>query len=351
MQRDVMKSGAGAQDLDLRDLWRAVWKRRHWIVLTVGLATSVTIVVSLLLPKFYKATAVLLPIGKGGGGAGGSLLSGQLGGMAAMMGLGGGGPSQQFMALLKTRTLAESIILTNDLLPVLLPPSDKAPSMEDAVGMLHQLVKFEEDKKAGTILIHAEMRAPELAVTVAESYVTGLQQFLANNALTVAKRNRIFIEQQLEQNKQDLLEGGKSLNNFYKEGKVSSIDPKVDVMLGNEGTVARGTSEIESLQRQKSALEKFLIVRDVPQRVYLQYMILHGKLTEQIHGLLAQQYAAAKIEESKEDLAFQVIDPPRLPGRKSRPRRTFMVLGALVGSFVLSTLAVALYGAADKREC
>ena len=79
-------------------------------------------------------------------------------------------------------------------------------------------------------------------------------------------------------------------------------------------------------------------VQDVPQQVYLQYLTLRQELLGRMNALLTQQYEMAKIEESKEDLSFQVIDWARVPLRKDRPKRAQIVASAFILSAFISVL-------------
>ncbi len=356
-------------EINLLDYWNVIKRRKRLIGLIVGTVTVVTVIVSLVTPKYYKAQAVIMPVGKGGGG-GLAALAGQFGGLASLAGLGGAGgqaPSQQFMALLKTRTLAEEMINRHNLMSVLFKKTKaeaeveveesqrskvkgedinerrttnderrkKGQAVEDAVKtLLGSYVKFMDDKKNGTITISAEFKDPKLAAEVANGYVDGLQKFINENAFTVAKRNRIFIEGQLAQNKRELLEAGKELNEFYKGGRVSSVESKIDVPIANSNTQA----VLGDLQKQKEEIEN-KIVKDIPQQVYLQYLTLRRNLLTQINTLLTQQYEMAKIDEAKDELAFQVIDPARVPEKRSRPKRRQMVMLAFASSLFIGVFA------------
>ncbi len=325
------------------------------------IVTLLTILLTLTMPKFYKSTAVIMPIGKSGGG-GGMLAalasSGQLGGLASMAGLGGavGGqtPAQQFMALLRTRVLAEEIINKFNLIPIMFdgkvvdPNSSKGPKIEDGVKALASYVQFIDDKKGGTITITAEFKDPKLAADVANGYVEGLQKFINSNLLTVAKRNRIFIEKQLEYNKRALLEAGKELNEFYQGKKVSNVEGKVDVSVKNDDIDSPQDEQKEKgdvglqldvLKKQKSDLEEKMMVRSVPQQVYLQYLGLRKTLLAQINGLLTSQYEMAKIEESKDEPAFETIDPAKVAERKSKPKRAQIVIMAFFASLFIGIFA------------
>lgn len=347
-------------ELNLLDYWDVLKSHKKLIGGVVSIVTLLTIILSLTMPKFYKSTAVIMPIGKSGG-SGGMLAalasSGQFGGLASMAGLGGlaGGQSssQQFMALLRTRALAEEIINKYNLIPIMFdgkvvdPNSSKGPKMEDGVKALTSYVKFIEDKKGGTITITAEFKDPKFAADVANGYVEGLQKFINSNLLTVAKRNRVFIEKQLEYNKRALLEAGKELNEFYQGKKVSSIEGKVDVSVKNNDIDSSEDVQTEKedvgmqldmLQKQKNDLDAKMMVKSVPQQVYLQYLVLRKTLLAQINGLLTSQYEMAKIEESKEEPAFEIIDPARIPERKSKPKRAQIVIVAFFASLFFGIL-------------
>jgi len=49
------------------------------------------------------------------------------------------------------------------------------------------------DDKEGLISVAVEYKDPELAADIANQYTVALQRFLSENALSMAKRNRIFI--------------------------------------------------------------------------------------------------------------------------------------------------------------
>jgi len=54
-----------------------------------------------------------------------------------------------------------------------------------------------------------------------------------------------------------------------------------------------------------------------------------------VYGLIARQIQTAMLAEAKENYAFKVIDPPRVPDRKIKPKRTQMVVIAFVVALFL----------------
>lgn len=347
------------QTTDILDVFKTLWGRRSFIVCMTMLATLVAVVVSFLIPPTYKAQAVILPIGGQKGGGLTAMVS-QMGFGSLLGGLGGGsGSSTQIMAVLKSRTLAERLIENYDLSPHLFPrkwdmankrwKKGKPPLMEESVEKFYKKVKFIEDKKNQTITISAILRDPEAAARAVNGALRELEEDINANTFTVAKRNRIFISEQLERSKADLLEAGKEIASYYSANRISNSIPKVDVDVKTPG--GANSEVLKDIQAQiddvNKQLEGVRVVRDVPQQVYLQYLMLRQELLGKVNALLTQQYEMAKIDENKEDITFQVIDEGRVPVRRYAPRRTQITASTFLVSGVASCFFVLL---ADRMK-
>ena len=348
-------------EISLMELWSIIMKRKKVIMIFVPIITIVVAIYSLLLPKYYAAGAVLMPISSGGGMRVGGGLGALLGGIGGM-GMGDAN-SKKMMVLLESRTLAEDIVKKHDLATLLLPQRDPKPpnkasrqkikdqEVRGAIKALRDGMKFSDNsEKNGTMTVSAEFRDPELVVNIVNWYLQGLQDSISKNAFTSAKLARVFIEKRLAQNKRELFEDGKELNSFYRDGRISSVESNIDIpiVVGSEKIIFpivaspdmkivntdlnHQKEKLKHLQEQKEKMEQILIVEDVPQQVYLKYLTMKLNLLTQINGLLMNEYEMAKIEESKNELAFQIIDPPIVPENRSRPRRRQMVMLAFATS-------------------
>jgi tyrosine-protein kinase Etk/Wzc len=60
------------------------------------------------------------------------------------------------------------------------------------------------------------------------------------------------------------------------------------------------------------------------------------KYSETLFEMLAKQYEAARLDESKAAAVIQVVDPAVEPDRKSSPRRSLIVLGMVALGFLLT---------------
>lgn len=327
--------------------WELLVRKKLFIAKVVIGCSLLLAVISLIVPEYYRAKAVLMPTEKNSGI---SSLIGQIpGGLASMAGIGAAGSStERLLALLDTRTLAEEMIYKFNLIPALFnldkdeldPNSEDYPNMEDAVIEFAEHVNIQDDKTNGTISVSIELQSPQLAADVANGYVESLQKFIHDNAFTIAKKNRVFIEERLVQSKVKLLEAGQELNKMYAHNRISSVDAQVDVPLdlgADFGSLGEMVTELESQEQQ---LAKKMVVKGVPQQVYLEYIALRKKLLIEINSLLTQQYEMAKIDEAKDELSFQVIDPARVPIKRSWPKRKEMVFMGIVVSLTLSSIFV-----------
>lgn len=368
-------------EINLLDYWRVLVKSKKAIILIVFIVTTCSVCGSYFLPMIYKAKATIMPIGGPRSTELTVTSAGQLGAAAVLGNLLplSSSASSQIMAILTSRTMGEMIIHKYRLMKIFYPKLwdeknqkwtlndlERLRVVEGALNNLRNRVSIVDNKKTLLIEISVEMNSPGLAAEIADGYVKELAYYINENTFTTAKRNRIFIEEQLERNKAELLESGKELSDFYSTKKVSNIIATVDVNVSIkteknqtkadnkffESDVSRFSNSPDAftnLQRKAEELKKKVgeaddrirksVVKSVPQQVYLQYLTFRRELLGQVNALLTQQYEMAKIEETKEELNFQVIDWAAVPTRKFKPRRAQI----LFVSFVLSLFAACFY--------
>ncbi len=241
-----------------------------------------------------------------------------------------------------------------------------------------QLVKITDDRK-GLIAISVEYKDAELAARMANEYLNALQNFLNTSAISMAKRNRIFLEKQLQLTKQDLKAMEESLKDFQTSKKIAALDAQSEaaikalaelktqiitreVQLGalrefataQHPDVKRIEDELRELRQQLKRLEEgsaspkvqesigaFLTLSEAP-TVGLEYARKKrdALIQQKVFELLTQQYELAKIEEAKDEIAFQVIDLAIPPEKPIKPKITLNVILAGVTSLFLGILLV-----------
>lgn len=333
------------ETINLLTYYRIIKKRFKYVILFVFIMTSVVALYTLRMQKIYLSEALLVPSNDSTG------VSGGMGGAQSLAMMVGVDPTasstQKFLAILESRNMAEYIVKKYNLKSFLLGGAAQAANkseaeiLEDLSYTLMSKMNFDPTKASGGIRISAESEDPEMAAHLVDYYIDGLQYFLNHFAFSKAKHNRLFIEDQLTKNKIDYLNAGKALADFYKKYGISSASALINVPISVDFNLDE--SEIESrmkeLATQADGLTKKysgVSVQDVPQQVYLNYLILTRDILSQVSSLLANQYEMAKIQEAKDQNLFQVIDPARVPTRKYKPRRVLIVGAALTASIMLA---------------
>jgi len=355
-------------EINLLDYWRVIIKRWRIITLIFWASVIAAAIVSLLMTPIYQAKATIMPIESSGGRLSSALRSlGSVPFVGGMLPSIGGASANKLEAVLKSRTMAEDVIQSLDLIKILFEePQDEPPSLQDAVRSLTGITKFADDKK-GLISISVEYKDPGIAADIANQFTVALKRFLNENALSMAKRNRIFIENQLKKVKEELQDAEEAMKNFQTNKKIVSMDAQTEasitalanlkaqitakeVQLGvikhfstsSNIDVITIKDELRELKKQLAMLESkgsnpeadaFPSLSEAP-KLGLQYIRLKRKALTQgkLYELLTQQYEIAKIDETKEDIAFQVIDKAIPPEKRIKPKRRLNVMLAGVVS-------------------
>lgn len=365
-------------EVNLLDYWRVIWKRRWligWLFAASILAASV---VSLLLPKIFESTATLLPSldSKDGGGLGALLAASGAGGAAQSLGISLPGapatPTDLFVAMLKSRIMADEVITQFDLLAVY-----EAKTMQDARKALEGHTKISVSKEK-VIKITVEDQDPRRAADLANFYVANLDRL--NRTLNVSKagQNRAFIERRLSDTQVNLVKAEEALKDFQThnkavaveaqskamieaaamiQGQISAHEVQLQVMSGylspDNPELSRVRSGIEELRKQLYLLEsgkggKGMLPGDrlhpamvtVP-GLALDYgrLMRELKVQETLYTLLTSQYEQAKLAEARDTPTVQVLDPAIPAEKKSKPsiRLNVLIAGVLalfVGLFL-----------------
>jgi uncharacterized protein involved in exopolysaccharide biosynthesis len=388
-------------EINLLDYWRVIKKRRKVILLLFFASVVSAAIISLLMTPIFQAKATLMPVESSQG-----KFSAALGSLQNLPFVGGavGGAlgkttTDKLISLMNSRTVAEDVIKSLKLMPILFQNAwdeknnrwkiNRPPTLQDTVNLLKSMVKIADDRK-GLISISVEYKNPELAANIANGYMDALQRFLSTSAISLAKRNRIFLEKQIGVTKKDLKEAEESLKDFQTSKKISVLDAQAEaairaqaelkaqiitreVQLGasrefatkEHPDVKRLEDELRELSQQLKRLEggtknpekkesigAFITLSDAP-TVGLEYGRLRrdALIQQKVFELLTQQLELAKIEEAKDDITFQIIDPAIPPEKRIKPsRRTNVLLAGGVSLFLGVFLAFFLEYLARQKS-
>lgn len=181
--------------MNLMEYWNLLWRRKFLLSVFFILFVTMAMVISLLLPKYYQSETLIITSGSESGGLGSALSSmpfaGALGGAVGMQ-----TPADKIMIIMKSRTIAETVIRKFDLVKVFNVKQwdtakgswknpDTPPLMQDAVRQLNtDLSRFSKSKE-GAITVCVEWKDPQLAADIANYYVYALTDFLKDKSMNI----------------------------------------------------------------------------------------------------------------------------------------------------------------------
>jgi tyrosine-protein kinase Etk/Wzc len=337
-------------DLVPADLLAALRGRIRFLAVNVIVVTLAALVLSLLLPKWYQARAVLLPPSDEDMGS--SLTSLLPRGFGAMRIPGTPSPGDLYVAELRSRTVGDQLVDRFHLI-ARYKVKDRDKALKALADHSHFAVQDE-----GTISIQVEDRDPRVAADMANAYVEQLDRFNRETRTTAGKRTRQFIEKRLAVAKKDLADAEEALREYQQKHGVAALSPaargeadvgaelmarkiSLEVKLNvlreslseSSEEVRRVREELAALNRQlgsmpKTGIEVMRLWRDV-------------EVQEKVFELLTSQLEEARIQETRDTPTVQLLDAAVPPLHKSRPKRALIVLaGFAIG--LLGSVGAAL---------
>ena len=355
------------QEINLLELLQVVVRRKGFILKFCAAVVVLSVLYSLCLKNIYTATAKLLPPQKESGGGLSALLS-QAGGLAGLAGgMGLGGTSDLYMGILKSRSVADAVIRRLDL-----QKEFKSKTLEDARKALEGTVKFQAGKD-GIISISADYKDPVKAALLANTFVDELSRRSVQLNLTKVGSERVFLEKRLEVVKQDLRNAENDMKAFQEKYKTIKADSQATVAIEGianlraelvskevqlatlRNTMTDENSQVKSLLAAVAKIKSQLgamagadggsdvipSVGNMP-GLGLEYTrkLRELKIQEAIFEQLSKQYEVAKLNEAKDSSSLQVLDEAVVPLKKSKPKRSLIVILSAVTAFFISIFVV-----------
>ena len=349
-QEPIAPANGGEDEISLLDL--LVVLAEHWKLLVFGpLAAGLAALgIAFVVTPVYTATARILPPQQQQSTA--AMLAQQLGALAGLAGAAGiKNPADQYVALLKSRSVADRLIERFELLRVY-----DAKFSDDARKALDKSSAIKAGRD-GLITIDVDDEDPKRAAAIANAYVTELEALLKRLALTEAQQRRVFFERQLAGTRDALARAQQALAAAGVSESVLKAEPRAAA----EG-VARLKAAVTAQEVKLAAMRGYLADTSPDFRQALQELAaLRAQLAraeeaqapatgdaardyisryrdfkyqEVLFELMARQYEIARLDEAREGALVQVVDAAVPPERKSRPKRALIA--------VVTTLAVGL---------
>jgi uncharacterized protein involved in exopolysaccharide biosynthesis len=150
---------------------------------------------------------------------------------------------QNFPDILKSRTLAEKVI-KNLSLHQILKKRNKNLKKWKLIEKMQKTIKVEDNKK-GLIKVSFEDRNPKLAAKIVNEYINQLDKFNKKSMLTIAKKQRIFIEKRIKETEAKLKSSEEKLKDFQQKNKFVSLDKESEAIITYLSDLKAKKAEVE----------------------------------------------------------------------------------------------------------
>jgi len=213
---------SNSEDQEFAQLLLLIWDKKYLILGITVLSTILGVLYALNAPAIYFSQATITTKESSKSNDASGLLS-QLGGVGgAVVGqLGIGNANLDKMEIiLRSHNLAKQVIQKHNLLPKLYPKiwdnklnrwnnndSTKIPSLQQGINILRlKMLIVSLDQRKKIIKVGIEAESAELSKEIVDIYLKELNNKIKKEAFSSSKENRMFLEQQLSQTTDPLLE-------------------------------------------------------------------------------------------------------------------------------------------------
>jgi uncharacterized protein involved in exopolysaccharide biosynthesis len=365
------------REFNLFKLLEIIARYFRFIVIFVLIITAVSVVISLLLPRWYKASVLALPPRESTLEVGWnsrlddiiSLTSGlQLPAMAT--------PTDIYARILHSRTLAERVIRSNGLDEYYdIPLSD---DLYDKIGKLSDIVVTQE----GLLEISYTDKNAQKAASIANSFAAQLDMMVRELASSRARVAREFIETRLVEVEIELDSARNNLQEFQKQHKAVDLDRQtqlaIESAVGLKVSLARDEVELKVKEKSLSATHPDVInlrrridevksqintlefggadssylnlpISEVPS-LKIMYAELSSRvqISETLYRILKEQYEQAKIQEKMNTPTVSIIDAAKTPEVPIKPQKRIIVSVTFVLSIILAVFLSLIFNYMEK---
>lgn len=290
-------------EIDLMELFAALWSGKWLISAITSVAAILSIVIALWLPTIYVASALLAPAEGSGGGLSG--LMKQYGGLASLAGVslpGGdeGSRTQLGMQIIKSRAFIGGFVERRDISPQLMAVDawDESTGTltldSDRYDMETQLWKLNPDTGQ-------TFEPSDYEVYKALSSSIGISQDPQTGFVTVSVEHQSPV-----------------LAAQWVDWLVRDVNDSVKAQ-----EVAEAKKSIEYLQQQ---------VEDTPL----------SELQAVFFDLIQKQTEIMMLAEARQEFVFKTIDPSFVPEERERPNRSLICIVGTILGMLFGILIVAL---------
>jgi uncharacterized protein involved in exopolysaccharide biosynthesis len=330
--------------LDLRGILGSIARRWRFVLGTAFAAGGLTLAVTFVLPKWYTASATILPPEES------DLLSNMSLAQKALTKFPAFGilddyftPADVYKAILGSRTVREELVTRFNLQKVY-----GKKSLEQTIKALDRNTKIRMNPD-GTIKVSVDDHDPKRSADMANGYLAALDRFNVEKRNTTAQRTRLFLQTRTHETDSLLRVSEDTLRRYQETHRTvapasagsADLQAAADVMsrkmmlqvrLGvlrgylseNSDQVQQAREELEQLERRLGAIPEL--------QNELLRLLRDTKVYEQLYLLLTAELEQARIRETMNTPTVQLLDPAMPPERHSRPKKGILsAAAALIG--------------------
>ena len=341
--------------------------RRGLIISVVLLAIIGSITTALLLPKWYKAEALLLPpknvsnsfVGSSSFSEAISITGGLNLPVLAT-------PNDIYARMLKSRTVTNIVIEKFNL-----QEHYHTRNIEETYDalMYYTTIRVTEE---GLLSVAIEDKDPQFSADITNALIDALDSVNKSIIADRISQTKEFVETRLQQVQLGLDSARQDLQNFQSKYKAVDFDEQTRLSIEqaiqlkvklaelelklqmSEISLGKNNAELVDLKQQRTIIKSqlnnlensnidssyfSLPVADIPQ-LKGEYEQLYSKVkvTEALYQVLLQQREQAKMKEFEKLPTLSVLDRAEVPQIKNKPKRSFIVIGTTAIAFFIAIL-------------
>ena len=368
-----------SQNYSLIDYLNVLKRWRKNILLNMFLITLFATLLSLIIPKTYRASAVLMPpLTESGMSVFSPLVDSPFGGLFPQQ----TDETMSMIAILKSRTVLTSLVNKFNLIELY-----DVKNIDIAIKALSDHVVIDIDDE-GTIRVSVdvlthwfhtepeEILAKSLCADIANFFIEQLDKVNKNLQTEQASFQRVFIEKRYHKNIHDLKLAEENLKQFQEINNMISLPEQTNAAIEAAATIKghilakevrlevlnnsynTGHPDINLLTNEISALTEQLhrmeYVTEIEQpnarklfplfskmpalETKLRQLMREVEIQNTLFTFLTQQYEEAKINEARDTPTIQVLDIAVKPNVKFKPFRSLLVIAAGILGLIFGIL-------------
>jgi uncharacterized protein involved in exopolysaccharide biosynthesis len=292
--------------IDWMNILSMLWHSRKFIGIVTGVVTVLAIIISLLLPEYFRSTAILLP--DTDKSKPGSL--GEMSDLAALAGVSVNGEVsivKLYPTILRSESVLKKVIYSRYQTKAY-PDSvnliqyweikEKNPEREYEAALLNLRTGLDVamDLKTAVLTMSIETREPQVSADILNNIIRAADIFIRTKRSTNASEQRKWIEARLVEVKADLSKAENALKDFREKNRSISGSPQL-------------------------LLDQERLMREM-------------QINSTMYVELKKQYELAKIEEIRTTPIINVLDYGRAAAKKERPKKGTIIFVSMILAFV-----------------